>query len=108
MKYIHLAIQRGEAPQFSDIIHEHDLKSFLTGLKIIGMDDVGVVNKITNLISGDLRINIAAITIEAREGLFEGTIKLFVHDKEELEELVKRLMNLQGIHTVDRFDAEAA
>ena len=82
--------------------------SFLTGLKIIGMDDVGVVNKITNLISGDLRINIAAITIEAREGLFEGTIKLFVHDKEELEELVKRLLNLQGIHSVDRFDAEAA
>jgi mRNA degradation ribonuclease J1/J2 len=33
MKYIHLAIQRGEAPQLSDIIHEHDLKSFLTGLK---------------------------------------------------------------------------
>jgi GTP diphosphokinase / guanosine-3',5'-bis(diphosphate) 3'-diphosphatase len=82
--------------------------SFLTGLKIIGMDDVGVVNKITNLISGDLRINIAAITIEAREGLFEGTIKLFVHDKEELEDLVKRLLNLQGIQTVDRFDTEVA
>src|SRR5688572_17745958 len=80
--------------------------SFQTGLKIIGMDDVGVVNKITNLISGDLRINIAAITIEAREGLFEGTIKLFVHDKEELEDLVDRLLNLQGIQTVDRFDTE--
>ena len=80
--------------------------SFLTGLKIIGMDDVGVVSKITNLISGEMRINIAAITIEAREGLFEGTIKLFVHDKEELEELVKRLLALQGIQTVDRFDTE--
>jgi GTP pyrophosphokinase len=53
-----------------------------------------------------MRINIAAITIEAREGLFEGTIKLFVHDKEELEELVKRLLALQGIQTVDRFDTE--
>src|SRR5678810_883963 len=37
--------------------------SFLTGLRIIGLDDVGVVNKITNLISGELRINIAALTI---------------------------------------------
>src|SRR5206468_5164866 len=80
--------------------------SFLTGLKIIGMDDVGVVNKITTIISGDLKINISAITIESREGLFEGSIKLFVHDKEELDELVNRLMNLQGIHSVERFETE--
>ena len=82
--------------------------SFLTGLKIVGMDDVGVVSKITNVISGELRLNISAITIESREGLFEGTIRLFVHDKEQLDELVKRLKSLQGIHSVDRFDAEAA
>jgi GTP diphosphokinase / guanosine-3',5'-bis(diphosphate) 3'-diphosphatase len=81
--------------------------SFLTGLKIIGMDDVGVVSKITNLISGELRINISAITIEAHDGIFEGTIKLFVHDKEELEELVDKLKSLQGIHSVERFETEA-
>jgi GTP pyrophosphokinase len=81
--------------------------SFLTGLKIIGMDDVGVVNKITTIISGDLRINISAITIESREGMFEGTIRLFVHDKEELDELVQRLKNLQGIHSVERFETES-
>jgi GTP pyrophosphokinase len=80
--------------------------SFLTGLRIIGMDDVGIINKITNIISGDLRINIAALTIESTEGLFDGSIKLYVHDKEELDELVKRLMNLKGIHSVDRFDTE--
>ncbi|GAA4734027.1 RelA/SpoT family protein [Flavisolibacter ginsenosidimutans] len=81
--------------------------SFLTGLRIIGMDDVGVVNKITNIISGDLRINISAITIESKEGLFEGSIKLFVHDKEELDELVDRLKSLKGIHSVERFETEA-
>src|SRR5829696_270640 len=81
--------------------------SLLTGLRIIGMDDVGVVNKITNIISGDLRINISAITIESKEGLFEGSIKLFVHDKEELDELVRRLKNLQGIHSVERFETES-
>lgn len=80
--------------------------SFLTGLKIVGMDDVGVVNKITNVISGDLKVNISALSIESHEGLFQGTIKVFVHDKEELEELVERLKMLKGIHTVDRFDAE--
>jgi GTP pyrophosphokinase len=82
--------------------------SFLTGLKIIGMDDVGVVNKITTIISGDLRLNISAITIESKEGVFEGTIRLFVHDKEELDELVDRLKSLKGIDSVDRFDTDVA
>lgn len=80
--------------------------SFLTGLKIVGMDDVGVVNKITSLISGDLKINIAALTIEAKEGLFRGNIKLYVHDKEELETLVQRLKDLPGIESVERYDTE--
>ena len=80
--------------------------SFLTGLKIIGMDDVGVINKITTIISGDMRINIAGLSIESDSGLFEGLIKVFVHDKEELEELVLRLKNLNGIQSVDRFDTE--
>jgi GTP pyrophosphokinase len=82
--------------------------SFLTGLKIVGLDDVGVVNKITNLISGELKINISALTIEAKEGVFEGNIKLYVHDKDELDELVFRLKELPGIEKVDRYDTEAA
>ena len=80
--------------------------SFLTGIKIIGLDDVGVINKITNLISGDLKININALTIEAKEGLFEGNIKVYVHDKDELEELVTHLKELPGIESVDRYDTE--
>ncbi|MES1223495.1 MAG: ACT domain-containing protein, partial [Bacteroidota bacterium] len=81
--------------------------SFLTGLKIIGMDDVGVIHKITNLISGELKINIAALTVEATEGLFHGNIKLYVHDKEELDALVQKLKDLPGIESVERYDTEA-
>ena len=80
--------------------------SFLTGLKIIGLDDVGVIHKITNLISGEMKINISALTVEAIEGIFHGNIKVFVHDKEELEDLVERLLKLSGIQSVDRYDAE--
>lgn len=80
--------------------------SFLTGVKIVGLDDVGVINKITNVISGDMKINIAALTIESGDGIFEGRVKVFVHDKEELEELLKRLKQLEGIQQVDRFDTE--
>lgn len=81
--------------------------SFLTGLRIIGLDDVGVINKITNLISGEMKINISALTVEAREGVFEGNIKVFVHDKEELDVLVQRLKQLGGIQAVDRYDTES-
>jgi GTP pyrophosphokinase len=81
--------------------------SFLTGLKIVGLDDVGVIHKITNLISGELKININAMTIEAKEGLFHGNIRIYVHDKEELDRLVERLKKLPGIETVDRYDTEA-
>ena len=80
--------------------------SFLTGLKIIGLDDVGVIHKITNLISGEMKFNIAAMTIEASEGIFKGNMKIYVHDKDELDELVKRLTNLPGIEKVDRYDTE--
>ena len=82
--------------------------SFLTGLKIIGLDDVGVIHKITNLISGEMKININAMTIEAKDGLFHGNIRIYVHDKEELDELVTHLKKLPGIETVDRYDTEAS
>ena len=81
--------------------------SFLTGLNITGLDDVGVIHKISNLISGELKINISAITVEAKEGIFEGNIRLYVHDKEELDELIAELKLLPGIQDVRRYDLEA-
>lgn len=80
--------------------------SFLTGIKIIGIDDVGVIHKITNIISGVLKINIAGLSIDSSSGLFEGMIKIFVHDKEELEILVNKLKELNGIQSVERFEIE--
>ena len=70
------------------------------------MDDVGVIHKITNLISGELKVNISAMTIEAKDGIFEGNVKVFVHDKDELENLVDALLRLQGIERVDRYDID--
>ncbi len=83
---------------------KHKEVAFLTGLRIIGMDDVGVINKITNIISGDLRINISGISIDSKDGVFEGNIKVFVHDKSELEILLKKLKALQGIQKVERLE----
>ncbi|HRG24673.1 MAG TPA: hypothetical protein PLL23_09775 [Chitinophagaceae bacterium] len=48
----------------------------------------------------------AALTIEANEGLFKGNIRLYVHDKEELDVLVQSLLKLPGIESVERYDME--
>ncbi len=78
--------------------------SFLSALKIIGLDDVGVIHKITNIISGELKINMRSMSIDSTDGIFEGNIKVFVRDKEELEKLCVRLKNLEGIQSVTRTD----
>lgn len=67
---------------------------------------MGVIHKITNLISGELKVNISAMTIEANDGIFEGNVRVFVHDKEELDNLVNHLLSLPGIERVDRYDTE--
>ena len=76
--------------------------SFLAGIRITGMDDVGVVNNITKVISSELKVNMRSISIESNEGLFEGTIMLFVHDTVHLTKLMKKLSSLSGILNVTR------
>jgi GTP pyrophosphokinase len=51
-----------------------------------------------------MKFNISAMSIEAKDGIFEGNIKIFVHDKDELDELCNRLLAMQGIERVDRYD----
>lgn len=78
--------------------------AFLTGVRITGVDDVGVVNHITKVISSELKVNMRSISIESTDGLFEGTIMLFVLDTKHLNTLMKRLRKLKGIMSVSRID----
>ena len=79
--------------------------SFLSGVRLVGLDDVGVIQKITNVISGDLKLNMRSLSIDTRDGIFEGNITVYVHDREELNELCNRLGALEGINTVERLDS---
>jgi len=81
--------------------------SFLSGVRIIGLDDVGVIQKITNVISGELTMNMRSLSIDSHDGVFEGTIMVYVHDREELDRLCQRLGNLEGINTVERLEAQS-
>ena len=80
--------------------------SFLSGVRIIGLDDVGVIQKITNIISGDLKMNMRSLSIDSKDGIFEGTIMVYVHDREELDELCAALFTLDGIKKVERLEAQ--
>jgi GTP pyrophosphokinase len=80
--------------------------SLLTGVLINGIDDVGVIHKITNVVSGELKMNMRSMSIDSKDGLFEGRIMVFVNHKEELEELRRRLEMLDGINKVTRLDTE--
>lgn len=78
--------------------------AFLAGVRINGVDDVGVVNNITRVISNELKVNMRSISIDSNEGLFEGTIMLFVHDTEHLTKLMAKLKHVNGILSVTRID----
>jgi len=78
--------------------------AFLTGLQIVGIDDVGLINKITTVISQEFKLNIRSITIGSNEGIFEGSIMVFVNDTEQLEHLIRSLTQIKGITSVTRFE----
>lgn len=78
--------------------------SFLSGVRITGLDDVGVIKKITNIISDSLNMNMRSISIDSHDGIFEGTIMVFVHDKDEFDQLCNQLASLEGIITVERIE----
>jgi guanosine-3',5'-bis(diphosphate) 3'-pyrophosphohydrolase len=79
--------------------------AFLAGIKLTGIDEVGVVNNITKVISSELKVNMRSISIDSNDGIFEGTIMLFVHDTDHLTTLTKKLKQINGILTVNRIDA---
>lgn len=80
---------------------QHEI-SFLTELKVSGIDDVGVMQKITNVISGEMKLNMRSISFDTRDGIFEGTLALFVHDTTQLGMLIQKLKGIEGVLSVSR------
>lgn len=78
--------------------------AFLAGLKIVGTDRVGLINDLTKVISNELKVNMRSITVDSDSGLFEGTIKLYVHSTHHLDSLIANLSKVPGVIKVSRFD----
>ncbi len=82
-----------------------ELISFLSGIKITGIDEVGLVNNITKIISNELNVNMRSISFDTNDGTFDGTVMVFVHDTNHLTELMKKLKKVNGVLSVTRVDS---
>ena len=71
-------------------------------LHIIGTDDIGIVNNITNIISKDEKIIMRSINIDSHDGIFHGNITVMLDDTTKLNALVKKLKDIKGVKQVNR------
>ena len=77
---------------------------FLTGLKIIGIDDVGIVNGITQIISNELNVNMRSLSFDSHDGIFEGRVMVLVQDTSHLTNLIRNLKKVKGVKKIERID----
>ena len=80
--------------------------AFLTGLKIIGIDEVGLINNITTVISGDFKVNMRSITVDTNQGMFDGSIMVYVNNTTHLDAMIAKLKLVSGVTSVTRFDSQ--
>ncbi|MCF8296853.1 MAG: RelA/SpoT family protein [Saprospiraceae bacterium] len=78
--------------------------SFLTGIKFNGIDRIGLLNDILNIISDELTINIRSINIESSENMTEGIAMLYVNDTKHLQNVIDKLKKVNGIQKISRLD----
>lgn len=71
-------------------------------LKVIGNDDLGIVNNITSIISKEEKILLRSISIDSHDGLFSGTLTVMLNDTSKLQQLVKKLKTIKGVKQVSR------
>mgnify|MGYP004701987873 CR=1 FL=1 len=78
--------------------------SYLTRLSINGFDRLGIVNEVTNIISKLHNINMRAVKFDTHDGIFEGDLHLYIHNTEDLQQLIVQLNKIKGIEKVVRVE----
>ncbi len=71
-------------------------------LKVIGNDDLGIVNNITSVISKEEKISLRSISIDSHDGLFSGNLTVLLDDTGRLQQLIRKLKNIRGVKQVTR------
>ena len=71
-------------------------------LRVVGNDDIGIVNNLTNIISRDEKLVLRSINIDSHDGLFSGNLVIMIDDNTRLESLLKKLRTVKGVKQVER------
>ena len=71
-------------------------------LRVIGNDDIGIVNNLTSIISKDEKLILRSINIDSHDGLFSGNLEVMINDTTRLEALIKKLRTVKGVKQVER------
>ncbi len=77
-----------------------------TLLKITGIDDVGIVSRITDIISKDLKVNMKSISFESHDGTFEGRLTVFLTDTSHLQVLMDKIKSIDKYIQVKRHSVD--
>ena len=75
---------------------------YVTVLRVVGHDDIGIVTNITSIISKEKNISMRNISIDSNDGLFQGHIAVMVDDITALNSLIKKLKTVKGVKNVER------
>ena len=97
------------AAQFGDNIVKDEIKwsqhkavSYLASVEIRGIDRPGIILDLTRLITADFSINMRTINVQSHDGIFEGTISLYVKDIQGLNSLLDNIRQIKGMESVKR------
>ena len=71
-------------------------------LRVIGVDDIGIVNNLTSIISKEEKLVLRSINIDSHDGLFRGNLVVMIDDNTKLEALLKKLKTVKGVKQVER------
>ena len=82
----------------------YKILSFLARISIRGVDKFGIYNQITTVICKEFNVNMRAINLASHDGIFEGTMDLYVHNGKDLNNLLDKLVNIKGIEQVSRVE----
>ena len=77
---------------------------FPVTLRITGVDDLGIVSNISDVITRDLQVNMRSISIDSNDGMFEGSITLYIKDTQHLEALIRKLKKVKGVMNIRRLE----
>jgi GTP diphosphokinase / guanosine-3',5'-bis(diphosphate) 3'-diphosphatase len=79
--------------------------SFQSLIKISGVDDVGIINRISDLISRELKMNMRSINVDSKDGLFSGFLRVQVDNSSQIDYLINKLLKIKGVQKAVRFDS---